>query len=425
MKNLKNKFIFSIIFFILLILWIETYSFYSIRDTNSYATLTNWSWILDQKNLILQKREVLKIWDTIGTIWEDSLVIIEWWDNSITRLGWNTEVIIKENNITSDLSKIQISLNLVKWKTWNNLVSLFSKDSYFKQYVDDVEAWVRWTVFEINKDKDYVYVENHEISLKNTKTSKEVLLKEETPMSLKTFSLIDIQEFILNLKDRTWEEINKKFDKELFTNLQSWITSKLSENNPFYMILWIFSKKYSVLNSINSLDNIDKVKTKISKLNDVEKKFIYDKVFSKYQNLNFLSSKDQDYDKKLYYKEVLIELSYDNKNTESLIKNSLYDINDMVSTNDISKLKDSVKVLVNNKDKVKELNIDFNKYVDLSSASASIKDNLIKWLDPLKEIFNINLDFNSLIELEKKAKAKVTDFLQNNVWPLIDSIKKQ
>jgi hypothetical protein len=33
-----------------------------------------------------------------------------------------------------------------------------------------VEAATRGTVFEINKDKDYIYVENHEINLKNTTT---------------------------------------------------------------------------------------------------------------------------------------------------------------------------------------------------------------------------------------------------------------
>lgn len=421
MKNLKNKFIFSIIFLILLVLWFETYSFYSTRDTNSYISLVNWTGFLDEKNLEIKKREILKVWNTIKTIWEESLAIIEWWDNSITRLWWNTEVIIKENNIASDLSKIQISINLVKWKTWNNLVSLFWKDSYFKHYVDDVEAWVRGTIFEINKDKDYVYVENHEITLKNITTSKEVLLTEEKPMSLKTFTLIDLQEFILNFKDKTWEEINKKFDQEFLSNLQTWITSQLNENNPINMILWIFSKKYSTLNSINSFDEITKVKTQISKLNDMEKKFVYDKVFSKYQDINFISPEDKDYDKKLYYKEVLIESSYDENNTESLIKNSLYDINDMISSNNLSKLKESVDVLTNNKDKLKDINIDFNKYIDLSSVPTWLKESLIKWLEPLEEILNINLNFDSLLNLEDKAN----EFIKNNVWELIDSIRKQ
>lgn len=424
MKFLKNKFIFSILFLILLILWIETYSFYSIIDTNSYVSLVSWTWFLDGKNLLLQKREVLKVWNTIKTVWEESLAVIEWWDNSITRLGWNTEIYIKENTISDDLSKIQISLNLVNWKTWNNLVSLFWKDSYFKLYVDDVDAWVRWTIFEINKDKDYVYVENHEITLKNNKTWEEITVWENKPFSLKTFSLLELQEFLLNLKDKTWENLNKKLDNELLKNLKTWITNELEKNNPIYMLLWIFSKKYSVLNDINSFENLDKVKTKITKLNQKDKKYIYDKVFSRYQNINFLSSSDTEYDKKLYYKEILLQTYYDEKNNESLIKNSLYDINDMISSNDISKLKESVNVLVNNKDIVKSLNIDFNKYVDLSSSPLTLKDSLIKWLEPLEEILNINFNLESLLKLEEKASNKLNELLEDNIWPIIDSIKK-
>ena len=425
MKNLKNKFIFWILFLILLILWKESYSFYSIRDTNSYVSLINWAGFLDTKNLKIKTREKLKVWNTVKTIWEESLAVIEWWDNSITRLWWNTEIVIKENYIASDLSKIQISLNLIKWKTWNNLVSLFWKESYFKQYVDDVEAATRGTVFEINKDKDYIYVENHEINLKNTTTWKEVLLSKDKPMSLKTFSLLDLQEFLSKLKDKTWEEINKNFDKELLSNLQTSITNNLQKNNPINIILWIFSKKYAVLNAINSFDNIDTIKTQISKLNEKDKKYVYDKVFAKYQTFNFLSPADLDYDKKLYYKEILLSASYDEKNTESLIKNSLYDINDMISTNNLDKLKESINVLVNNKDKIKNLNIDFNKYIDTNSIPEWLKDSLKKGLEPLKEILNINLDFDTFKNLEEKARWKVNEFLDNNVWWLIDSIKNK
>ncbi len=425
MKNLKNKFIISILFLILLILWLESYSFYSIRDTNSYVSLINWSGFLDTKNLEIKNRQKIKVWNTIKTVWEESLVVIEWWDNSITRLWWDTEIVIKENYITSDLSKIQISLNLVRWKTWNNLVSLFWKDSYFKQYVNDIEAWVRWTVFEVNKDKGYIYVEDHEVTLKNNTNNSEITIWKNKAVSIKTFTLIDLQEFMLNLKDKTWNEINKKFDKEFLLNLQNWITNKLSENNPINIILWIFSKKHAVLNAINSFDNIDKVKTKISKLNNTDKKYVYDKIFSKYQNLNFLSAENKDYDKKLYYKEILLASSYDEKNTESLIKNSLYDINDMVSSNNLSKLKESLELLVSNKEKIKNLNIDFNKYVDMTKVPDWLKESMIESLKPLQEIFKINLNFDSIKDLKKKAEWQVNQFLDNNFWWLIESIKKQ
>jgi uncharacterized protein YpuA (DUF1002 family) len=39
----------------------------------------------------------------------------------------------------------------------------------------------------------------------------------------------------------------------------------------------------------------------------------------------------------------------------------------MISANNLDKLKESINVLVNNKEKIKNLNIDFNKYVDTNS----------------------------------------------------------
>lgn len=416
MKNLKNKFIFSIIFLILFIIWFETYSFYSIRDTKSYITLTDWKWFIDEKELIIKEREVVSVWNIIKTVWDESIAVIEWWDSSITRLWWNTEVEIKENNISSNLSKIQISLNLIKWKTRNNLVSIFWKESYFKHYVNDIEAWVRWTTFEINKEKDYVYVENHEIKLINTKTSKEVTLSKEKPMKLSTFTLLELQEFLLKIKDKTWQEINKKMDKELISSLKDWLTKQLKENNPIDFILSIFFQKYSVLYDINAFKDIENVKNKINKLNDSDKKYIYDKVFSRYQSINFLTPEDENYDKKLYYKEILLATSYDEKNTESLIKNSLYDINDIVSSNNLSKLKDSIDFLVNNKDQIDKLNIDFNKYVDTSKIPDSLKDSMIKSLEPLKEIFKNTPDLENILNFWEKIKDKA--------WWLIDSIKQ-
>gem|GEM_PF-5588008 len=106
----------------------------------------------------------------------------------------------------------------------------------------------------------------------------------------------------------------------------------------------------------------------------------------------------------MYYKEALLKTSYDDKNTEILLKNSLYDINDMVSSNNLKNLKDSVNLLLSNKDKLKELNINFNDYVDLSVVPDSLKQSLIDSLQPLKEILNINLNFDDIKNFSDKAR---------------------
>lgn len=422
MKKIKNKFIFIILSLIVFILGLQVYSLNSFRDTNSYVLLLSWTWYIDNNLLKVQKKQIINIWSTIKTIWDESIAVIEWWDNSITRLWWNSEVEVIENYVSSDLTKLQISFKLTSWKTWTHLVSIFGKDSYFRQYIDDVVAWVRGTVFEVNKDKDYIYVQDHEVTLKNIKNQNEIIIWENKPVSIKTFSFIELQEFFNTLKDNAWEELNKKLDSEFIMNLQLSI-SKMHSNNPINAIIWLFSDRQSILNSIASVDNVDDVKQKISKLNESDKLKLFNDVFSRYQNLNFLSAKDENYDEKLYYKEVLLQTSTDDENSKSIVKNTLYDINDMIESNNLSKLWESVNVLVNNKEVVKNLWIDFNSYVNLSLVPDSLKESMVKSLEPLKDILNINLDFASIKDLEEKAKWKINEFLDENVWGLIDSFK--
>jgi hypothetical protein len=40
------------------------------------------------------------------------------------------------------------------------------------------------------------------------------LLEKDKPFSLINFSFIEATKFIENIKDKTWEDLNKKFDKE-------------------------------------------------------------------------------------------------------------------------------------------------------------------------------------------------------------------
>jgi hypothetical protein len=44
----------------------------------------------------------------------NSLAVIEWGDKSITRLGENSRIVVKENFVSDDLSKINISFELLK-----------------------------------------------------------------------------------------------------------------------------------------------------------------------------------------------------------------------------------------------------------------------------------------------------------------------
>ncbi|MDD3302496.1 MAG: FecR domain-containing protein [Candidatus Gracilibacteria bacterium] len=402
---------------------IETYSFYYYHDTNSYALVVKGAGVLNDSVLKSNNKTKIKAGDVVKTIGSQSIVVLEWGDNSITRLGGDTQIVIKESYVSRDLSNIKVSFNLVKGKTWNFLLSVLSNGSYFKEYIDEVEAGVRGTVFEVNRDKDYVYVKNHEVSLLNTKTSKQITVGENTPISIKTFTLLDLQNFLNSIQDGAWEKINEKLDSELVVEMKSTLL-EMHKNNPVNVLVGFFSQKQSVINALNSGKDLSSVSKKIDKLSEEQKKEVYDKIFLIYQKYNFLPSSDENYEKKLYYKEALLKTSYDDKNTEILLKNSLYDINDMISSNNLKNLKDSVNLLLSNKDKLKELNINFNDYVDLSVVPDSLKQSLINSLQPLKEILNINLNFDDIKNFSDKARLKMDEFLQEKVGPLLNNFKK-
>ena len=125
MTKIKNKFIIFIILIIIWIIWFWIFSsFYNKNvDRDSYVILLNWKAVLNNNILSLDEKEKLSIWDTIRTIWEDALAILEWWDWSVTRLWWDTSIEINELFVSNDLWKLNISFELINWKTWSNVIS--------------------------------------------------------------------------------------------------------------------------------------------------------------------------------------------------------------------------------------------------------------------------------------------------------------
>jgi len=61
----------------------------------------------------LNVKEKISNGNVINTL-NNSLALIEWGDKSITRLGSNSKVMVKENFVADDLSKINISFELLK-----------------------------------------------------------------------------------------------------------------------------------------------------------------------------------------------------------------------------------------------------------------------------------------------------------------------
>ena len=139
----------------------------------------------------------------------ESIGIIHWPDKSITRLWANTRIVVEKMEVNSDYSKIQISYKIEKGKTWNNIIRLLVGESYFETRLpkNNIVAWVRWTVFEINLDNKYIHAVNHATHLTDAWGNSIDIFPWEL-VSSENILLKKWQEWI----DTTWNDINTLSD---------------------------------------------------------------------------------------------------------------------------------------------------------------------------------------------------------------------
>ncbi len=376
-EKLKNKFIFIIILTITTIIGFSYFSKPEI-DTNSYVVLIKWKTEINKNPLKKDDRKKLSIWDEIITK-ADSACVIEWWDGSLTRLWENWKIEIQELNVEKDLSKINLQFKLTKWKTWSNVVSFLWEKSYFKQNFEDIAASVRWTVFDVNLEKDYIYVANHEVLVK--KWNKEKIISENNAFSISDFSFIEIKKFISEIKDKTWEKINTEFDKEFLNNLKKDISKKID------------------------LENIDKI---------LDENKTYSELLSQYQKLNFVWAEDSELFKiKNKIKKSLISKAWE-EDKKNLVKYSVYDLKDAIDSKNFDSIKDSLSIIWENKDILKKLDINFD-LENIWNLSWDIKKYISNFDIPELNLEKLDIDSikNKADDLKNAAKNKINE-LKNN-----------
>lgn len=385
MFKIKNKFI---IFIILIILWIIlTLIIRSYIDKNknldSFVILINWEAKLNDNVLIIKEKSKLSVWDVVQTIWNNSLAVLEWWDGSVTRLWWNTSAKIWELQVSHDLSKINIKFNLLSGKTWSNVVSFFWEGSYFKEYFRDSEAAVRWTVFNVDLDKQYLYVINHKVDL-TTSNGDLITVNEQEPFDLKNFTFISLDNFIKSFKDKSFEEINIQFDNELLLILKKRLISDIA--------------------NINKLNEID---LNGVLWNEVKKSELYDKMLTDYQKLNFIKPDEQELFKiKLELKDKLLQLSTpENKNI--LINSTLNDFKEMIESKQYENIDLLLTILSDNKDIL--INFNLNDYLKNSVVPEEIKAKVTDKFWELKDFFSTK--FDTIKNIQEKADWLIHQWL--------------
>ncbi len=405
MKIHKNK-IFIAIFAIIWIIF--SFQFYSIfktysKDTTSYVTLIKWVWTLRNEaktNAVIflkpQDKEEIKAWDLINITWKDSMAIIEWWDKSITRLAWNTRVKIQHNFIADDLSKINISFELQSWKTWSNVVTIMWDDSYFNEQVEWVVAAVRWTVFEVNKENDYIRTLDHEVAVTDWSWSTQTIW-ENNMMSISKFKIEDLKKLI----DTSWEKINTTLDEDYIKNLREAFTKEF-ENITYAKSL--LNDENKILYMIKNWTSVENINKEVSTLSENTKNDVFEKIYSLNQNLNFENWEDSSlYNTKLTTRQLVIDNTTDTQTKQNMIKYSMYDLENLINSKvNTDLIKDSLNFLETNKSY-----IDFNK-----TEFSNFKNSLWNIINSLS---NTSIDevMNNLDSFSNKAANGLNNLINN------------
>lgn len=385
---IKNnpKFIYFIIFLIFIIISIWAYIsifFYSI-DRSAYLEAVSWKVYINENQIEIWDRKKLAKKDIIETKTKDSFAVIEWWDWSLTRLWWNTRIEIEEEFVSKNWNNVNILFKLTSWKTWSNVVSYISEDSYFKQVFNDNEAAVRWTIFTVDLEKDYLQVDSHKVTIKNEKLW-EVEVLENKQLKLSDFKFISLQDFIQYFKDKWFFDLNKKLDREYFIKLS------LDLEKNFTKISNIAKKEF---------DNLTKE----------QRKLLYTEFMEQYQKLNYVSldMSEKLFNLKMNLKEKLISLAPESEK-KNILNTLNYDLKNIFDLKDFTNFEKITNILKENE-----------KYLDK------------KQLEEFFSIFNIKFEFRETINdtiiffeknvLNNPEYKKIFDSLKNN---LSESIEEQ
>ncbi len=430
MKKLKNKFIITVIWIIVCIIFSQVYIAYSRWniDTNSYLELVKWNGTLNESQLDLHNKYILHSWDKIRIIGKSSLGVITWGDGSLTRLGGNTKISIQDNQISRDYTNINISFDLISGKTWSQVVSFIGRDSSFTQSFNGLEAGIRGTVFDVDLSQDFIHVSDHQIYLKDAQGDT-FIIQEGVPFKLSTLSILDIQEFLETLQDTAWVDLNKKFDDENVQKLKKQLQDSLESKNPFLFLLDFISPKYRILYELDTAQEYENIEKLLIKIPENKKGSIYTAVLSKYQSMNFISARDYEfYKRKIFYKRALVFLA-DYEDKQQFIESSMYDLQDILETGDLLGIQESLSFLQENTDIIQNIDASFLQD-SIENIPSALKDEFRDSLESIRDIFQWDVDISpkDITHITKDGlntiDSWIQDFLDKNLWETLEKISK-
>lgn len=422
MKNLKHKFILFIFIFILLILALQIAVSFHWKDTNSYATLISWTGKINNTLIEVQKKYKIISWDILST-GENWLIVLQWGDGSITRLWSDSQLRVKENFVSQDVAQIKIVTELIKGKAWSKVITNMAGKNYFKVNFENMEAWVRGTTFDIDLRRETIFVENHEITLTKA-NSAPIKIWENQPFSLSLFGFISLERYFKEIQDIDWKNINLQLDKKYTDDLTRQALDSFSKNQPLLTLLEIFFPKYRVLAELHGDQDEKKLKILISQLTWAQKQGVYNKVYEEYQSINFATADNEVlYKKKMLYKKVIFLLTDNLEVKQSLVKWSIYDFQDIVSTKNSAWLEETIKFLSDQKDMITTLPDSVKNFLKVGNINILPEDFKKILLDNTKvfqDIFQIDTLKWALPDVSVDRLKSLNDSAQKSINSTLD-----
>ncbi|EKE26291.1 MAG: hypothetical protein ACD_4C00343G0001 [uncultured bacterium (gcode 4)] len=357
-----------------------------------YILVTDWNIVIKRGKvvkLLKWQKEAIQIKDKIRT-WSKSAATIFWSDWNITRLWEKTSLIITELRKSKDLSWYEVKFNLESWKTWSNIVRYLEGDSSFTETYDNerLAATVRWTVFELNLDNNYIHAVNHSVTIKDNQTDK----KYDLPEWKLRASSGDSHFIWKDVLEEWWVNWNKNEDVIYARKLlQEW-KDKINKT---------FKDGDNLKKSLNDLIdwknyNLSEIKENIEKDFQINNKEQLNRFYiNLYQNINYAPASDNNTQLKANLRNEIINSStWSSKErfTKDFLRLNLYDYFDSEKLN-----------LSDSKEKLKS-------YIDLYS-----KNNLDKQY--LKDLFS-SFDDEKINQINEKF-----DFINLKLRDFLDAIK--
>lgn len=357
--------------------------------------------------------------------WEDSLAVISWWDGSLTRLWSNTKISIEQNKISKDYTDINISFELLTWKSWSQVISFISKDSSFTQHFDGIEAWVRGTTFDVDLEKQYLRVVNHAVTLQDENWNI-INITEGKILNISDFSFIELSRYIAELKDSLWDDVNTQLDLQNLEVVKDKLKAQINNRRLFLFLLDFLSPKYRIVNLLNTNDTYDDIEEKLQNLSQNNRQEVYRYILSKYQDFHSIEANDYDfYKRKLWYKKALLDINPSDENAENLMRTTLYDIQDISESQVYIWAWETLEILLQHKDLLQKIDIPELEN-SLQSLPLDIRNKFIWSISSLESTINSlwNAWVNQAWEILNQADDTIKDFLDSSVWGVLDGFKK-